>query len=258
MIVVPAEILRGLLTGVVAGFASGLLGVSPGGILVPVISLTLRFPQHLAQAVSLVAQAPPTSLTGISNYAKSGRRVSFRWVVVLALGFVIGGPVGAAIARQFNDRQLRWMFVSYLLLLALLSAIKGTKPGETKRAEQSQDRWIALSVIGFVAGVSSGLLGIGGGLVITACSVVLLRIGQHQAQALSLILTALPLTLPAAWMYIRQGWHLPWWAVAGIILGLVIGTKLGAVLANKLPERALRWVFIALILGMAIYMGISA
>jgi uncharacterized protein len=64
---VLGEISKGLLTGVAAGFCSGLLGVSPGGILVPVISLTLQFPQRLAQAVPLVAQAPPTSLSGISN-----------------------------------------------------------------------------------------------------------------------------------------------------------------------------------------------
>ena len=257
---IAAEISGGLLTGVVAGFASGLLGVSPAGILVPFISLTMGLPQHLAQAVSLIAQAPPTSLSGVSNYSKSGRRVSLTWVVVLSAGFIAGGPIGAALAGRFSDHQLRWMFVSYLLLLALLAAFKGSKSAITSlpKAEPPQARWARLIVIGLVGGVSSGLLGIGGGVAITVLSVLLVRMSQHQAQALSLVMTALPLTLPAAWIYVRQGWHIPWWAIAGIILGLVMGTKAGAILANRLPERKLRFVFITLILAMAIYMGVSA
>jgi uncharacterized protein len=171
--VVPAEISKGLLTGVAAGFAAGLLGVSPGGFLVPIISLTLQFPQRLAQAVSLVAQAPPTSLSGISSYSRSGHRAPLSWVAVLACGFVIGGPVGAALAARFSDHQLRWMFVSYLLLLTLLSAIRKTKSPAvpSERASLQKVNWTGLAVIGGISGISSGLLGIGGGLAITVLSV---------------------------------------------------------------------------------------
>jgi hypothetical protein len=102
------------------------------------------------------------------------------------------------------------------------------------------------------------LLGIGGGLAITALSTVLLGMTQHQAQALSLMMTALPLTLPAALTYLRQGWEIPWWTIAGIVVGLAIGSKGGAMLANRLPERHLRLVFIGLILAMAAYMGLHA
>jgi uncharacterized membrane protein YfcA len=255
-----AAIPMGTLTGVAAGFASGLLGVSPGGILVPIISLTLGLPQHLAQAVSLVAQAPPTSISGISEYSGSGRGTSLGQVAVLALGFLIGGLIGAILATHFSDHQLRWMFVAYLLLLALLAGIRGTKRrvALTEAAEFTRTSWSGLALIGMAGGISSGLLGIGGGLAITALSVFFLKMSQHQAQAVSLTMTALPLTLPAAFVYVRQGLHLPWWAILGIVLGLVIGTKAGAMLANRLPERNLKLVFIALILAMAIYMAISA
>jgi uncharacterized protein len=258
--VVPVEISKGLLTGVAAGFAAGLLGVSPGGFLVPIISLTLQFPQRLAQAVSLVAQAPPTSLSGISNYSRSGHRAPLSWVAVLACGFVIGGPVGAAFAARFTDHQLRWMFVSYLLLLTLLSAIRKTKSPAvpSERASLQKVNWTGLAIIGAISGLSSGLLGIGGGLAITVLSVFFLRASQHQAQALSLMVTALPLTLPAAWVYVRHGSNLPWWAIAGILIGLIAGTKLGSIVANRLPERNLRFVSIALILATAIYMAVTA
>jgi uncharacterized membrane protein YfcA len=59
-------------------------------------------------------------------------------------------------------------------------------------------------------------------------------------------------------MYVRQGVHLPWLAILTIVIGLLIGTALGASVADRLPERTLRIVFIGVILGMATYMGFSA
>jgi uncharacterized protein len=252
-------VLRGLLTGSLAGFAAGLLGVSPGGILVPIISLTLGFPQHLAQAVSLVCQAPPSSLSGFSSYFRRGRNVPLAFVFIVSVGFVVGGPIGAALTTQFSDRQLRSMFVGYLVLLAILAILKASRPEKDVEGERKDGTagWAPLLLIGLVAGMSSGLLGIGGGLAITALSTLFLHMGQHRAQALSLVVTALPLTLPAAWMYAHQGVPLPWPAILAIVVGLFLGTAMGASLANRLPERILRIVFIALILGMALYMGLT-
>jgi uncharacterized protein len=258
------EIVKGLVTGGLAGFVAGLLGVSPGGILVPVISLVLGFQQRLAQAVSLVAQAPPTSLAGISSYTRRGRKTSFSTVAVVSMGFIVGGPLGAAWAKNFTDHQLRWMFVAYLLVLVLLALVRGKKSGmaalelQPEKQEASKMKWALLALIGMIAGMSSGLLGIGGGLAITALSVLLLRMGQHQAQALSLMVTALPLTLPAAWMYAHQGTSLPWRVIVLVIIGLALGTKAGAMLANRLAEHTLRLVFTGVILAMAIYMMVRA
>jgi uncharacterized protein len=151
------QISKGLLTGLIAGFASGLLGVSPGGILVPVISIALGLPQHLAQAVSLSVQVLPTSLAGVSSYFKRGRGVRRSWVAVLACGFVVGGPLGAALTGYLSDRQLRWLFVSYLLLLATLAAFRGSRREDSLSEEPARPRvsWLALLLIGLIAGTSS-------------------------------------------------------------------------------------------------------
>lgn len=259
-LLLPTTVLKGLLAGGLAGFAAGLLGVSPGGILVPIISLTLGFPQHLAQAVSLVCQAPPTSASAFSSYFRKGHSVRLATVCIVSAGFVVGGPIGATFTDRFSDRELRWTYVGYLILLATLAIARGLRAKQDHEEARTDGRlqWPWLMLIGLIAGISSGLLGIGGGLAITALSILLLRIGQHQAQALSLVVTALPLTLPAAWMYVHQGARLPWLAILTIVIGLLIGTALGASLANRLPERTLRIVFIGVILGMATYMGFSA
>jgi uncharacterized membrane protein YfcA len=69
------------------------------------------------------------------------------------------------------------------------------------------------------------------------------------------MLLALPLTVPAAALYVAQRWALPWYSILGIILGLAAGAAGGGALANRLPERTLRPAFITLVVAMAAYMA---
>src|ERR1700753_3105660 len=89
------ELLAGIGTGLAGGLTAGLLGVSPGGGLVVFSVLLLGAEQHAAQAISLIAQIPPTSLAGIKRYWEQGSRSPLRWLIVLAFGFIIGGGLGA-------------------------------------------------------------------------------------------------------------------------------------------------------------------
>ena len=244
--------------GAIAGFVSGLLGVSPGGILVPAVCIVLNVDQHIAQGISLVAQIPPTGLSGVSEYRRRGQAVPIEWLVALSIGFVVGGALGAIGAGGLSDHALRWSFVGYLLILALLVALRSRRSSPSMSDEPATAHWAALVAIGVVAGLSSGVLGIGGGLAVTALSTTVLHLGQHRAQAMSLILTVLPLTIPAAAIYLAQGWTIPWWSIAGVVGGLWIAAALGARLANRLPERVLRPTFIVMILGMAAYMAVRS
>src|SRR4051812_17882564 len=74
------DILGGFLTGGAGGIASGFLGITSGGILVPLLVLLLGQEQHVAQGVSLVVQVVPTSLSGVRSYQRGGHRVPLRWV----------------------------------------------------------------------------------------------------------------------------------------------------------------------------------
>src|SRR3954451_24814548 len=98
-----ADILGGLVTGGVGVLASGFLGITSGGILVPLLVLLLGKDQHVAQGISLVAQVVPTSLSGVQNYRRSGHSVSLRWLIWIAIGFAIGGCVGALLAPHVSD-----------------------------------------------------------------------------------------------------------------------------------------------------------
>jgi uncharacterized protein len=118
--------------------------------------------------------------------------------------------------------------------------------------------WATLGAIGAVAGWSSGFLGIGGGLAITALMAGIAKITQHRAQVMSLAVTALPVTLPAALLYVQQGTELPWLTIIALIVGLWIGTDIGARFANRVSPDKLRLLMILMITAMALFMAFKA
>lgn len=256
-----AEITGGLVTGLAGGLFSGFLGVTSGGILVPLLILILGKEQHVAQGISLVAQIVPTSLSGVRNYSRAGHSVSLRWLVWLAAGFGVGGCIGALLAVHVPDRALQWCFVGYLVILLtvmILRSSRGTITGAGEAQEGNPLHWATLGAIGGIAGWSSGFLGIGGGLAITALMAGIGGLTQHRAQATSLAVTALPVTLPAAILYVQQGTELPWLAIAALIAGLWIGTDIGARFANRLSPERLRLAMILTLAALALFMAFKA
>jgi uncharacterized protein len=257
----PTDIIGGLLTGGIGGIVSGFLGVTSGGILVPLLVLILGKDQHVAQGISLVAQVVPTSLSGVRNYSRRGHRISLRWLIWMAIGFCIGGIVGALLATHVPDHTLQWCFVGYLLLLLTIIVLRPPRRGTEADADTSAEptlHWAALCAIGAVAGWSSGFLGIGGGLAITALMTALMKVSQHRAQAMSLAVTALPVTLPAALLYVQQGTELPWVTIISLIVGLWAGTGIGASFANRVRPDKLRLMLMTMIAAMAIFMAFKA
>lgn len=255
------DFVASVMVGLIGGVASGLLGVSPGGILVPITILVLGCEQHIAQAISLVAQIPPTSISGIRRYWRGGRRTPMRWLALLTVGFLIGGVAGALAADRLSSEVLQWAFVFYLALLVMLLVFRppDRRPQlVSEDAERKHLDWPALVIVGLVAGFSSGLMGIGGGLAITAGLSAGLKVPQHQAQAVSLAFSAIPTTIPAAWVYWHHGWFVPWPVIAGLVVGLWGGTYLGARVANRLAATTLRHVLIGLVSATAVYMAYKA
>jgi len=103
------------------------------------------------------------------------------------------------------------------------------------------DIW-AYVVLGLVAGIISGLIGIGGGIIIVPALVFIFGMTQHQAQGTTLALMVPPIGLLAAWTYYKQGYvNLK---VAGLIcLGFFVGGLLGARIATSLPTKVLEKIF---------------
>ena len=109
--------------------------------------------------------------------------------------------------------------------------------------------WVIFLLIGLVAGVLSGLFGIGGGVVIVPALMFITRMGPQNATGTSLAALLLPVGALGAWEYYRSG-HLDVGAGLLIALGLFIGAGLGARLSLQASPVGLRRafaVFLALI-----------
>jgi hypothetical protein len=108
-------------------------------------------------------------------------------------------------------------------------------------------------LIGFFAGMVSGLIGIGGGIIIVPALIFLFGFSQHAAQGTTLAMLIPPIGILAALAYYRQGHiNLP---VAGLLcLGFVIGGFLGAKFAVSVPEHLLKKIFGVCLMVIAGYM----
>jgi uncharacterized membrane protein YfcA len=102
---------------------------------------------------------------------------------------------------------------------------------------------VAAVLIGFAAGVTSGMLGVGGGIIFVPALVFVIGLSQLSAESTSL-LAIVPVALVGAW---RQRGYGNVRLRDGLLLGALspLGVVGGAELANVLPERALELSFAA-------------
>ena len=108
-------------------------------------------------------------------------------------------------------------------------------------------------ILGLAAGIISGLIGIGGGVLVTPTLVFLFGFSQLQAQGTTLALLVPPIGILGARTYYQQG-YVNVQAAALICLGFVLGGLAGAKLAIIIPALLLKRVFGMAMLGIAVRM----
>ncbi len=102
--------------------------------------------------------------------------------------------------------------------------------------------WILLIIIGVIAGVTSGLLGVGGGVIVVPALMLVLGMSQVVAQGTSLAFLLAPIGIGAVLIYARNGDVN--WGVAGLLaIGFLVGGFLGSKLVMQVPEKYLSKLF---------------
>lgn len=101
--------------GLAAGVLSGLLGVGGGIVIVPMLVLLAGSSQKRAQATSLAAVIPIASV-GAATYAADGE-VSFGLAALIAVGSLIGAPLGARLMSRMSESTLKIIFGCILLAM---------------------------------------------------------------------------------------------------------------------------------------------
>lgn len=112
---------------------------------------------------------------------------------------------------------------------------------------------IILIAIGLFAGIFSGMIGLGGGLVIIPALMYLLHLDQHTAQGTSLAIMLPPIGLMAAYNYHKAG-ALNIQFAAVIAIAFIVGGFFGSRWALNMPEALLRKIFAITLIAVAIKM----
>jgi uncharacterized protein len=115
----PTWSLKPVLTiGFLAGISSGLFGIGGGTVIVPLLVLWCGFDQHSAHATSL-AGIVPIAAVGTTVFALAGE-IDVQLAVWLALGGVIGAPIGAKLMARTGERGLKIAFGALTITIGLL------------------------------------------------------------------------------------------------------------------------------------------
>ena len=262
----PLEWLLYPLLGIVAGLLAGLLGV--GGGLVLVAALAWLLPLQGVPITAAMHSALATSLASIVITAAASARAhhhrgSVLWPTVAWLlpGLLLGGWLGSAFATRLSGEWLRGFVAVYCLLAAAQLSLDWPRPRDPVLAAP---RGAGFSLAGVGIGAVSALVGIGGGSMTvpllvwrgvapvravgtsSACGI---GIGLASAAGYATLLPTVP--MPAGSLgYV----FLP--AAIGIALTSMLAAPYGTRLAHRLSGKALKRVFAAFLLAVALSLAI--
>lgn len=120
-----------VLTGMAAGFASGLMGVGGGTIIVPIMVLLMGLEQHTAQGTSLLAMVPSAIVGSITHYRYGN--VDQPTLPGLIVGILIGAFVSSLVANHMPEFWLRMVFAIVLIWTA--ARYVGARPKKAGKLE---------------------------------------------------------------------------------------------------------------------------
>ena len=218
--------------GLIAGILSGMFGVGGGTVMTPGLTAL-----GIAPIVAVATPLPvilPTAMMGAFTYHRSGE-VDLRAAGWISIPGVVAAGLGAALTRVIDARLL-------LIATAALLAWQGIEILRGRsRPDSSDERAIpaaTLVLVGIVAGLLSGLLGIGGGIVIVPALAGMLRMPLKRALGTSLVAVVV-LVIPGTIVHAALG-HLDWTVAAFLAIGAIPGARIGATIALETRERTLR------------------
>ena len=240
------RIVRLLAIGAVTGLAGGLLGVGGGFVMVPAMVYLMKTPQREANGTSL-AVIVPVAIVG-ATILGSGHQVDYGIGILLAIAAVGGAVLGARLTRRVSDIGLRRAFGvvavaagGLMIADSVLRAVGGNVQVASGLHPTGISQWVLALAVGAVAGVLSGLLGIGGGAVMVPAMTLLMGLSQHLAQGTSL-LVIIPTAISGSITHFRMG-NIRMETAAWLSAGGVVGAVGGAFLALASPDGILRLLF---------------
>ena len=253
-----------LLTGIGVGLVSGMLGVGGCFVMVPVqffilkaIGIDPTIAIRVAFGTNLLVVLP-TALSSAFRHHKK-KAIFWKGAIILGLTSVIFTFAGAYLTSHLPGKILKIIFG----LAILLGALRMATAHPIRTEGEIHGNPITYIFLGMLFGFVTGLIGIGGGVLMVPLMVIFLNYHMHEAVATSsaiMIFTSLGGTI-AYMLYGLNTSGLPPYSIGYVNLLqwiLLAGTsvpmaQVGAHIAHKIHPKSLKWIFIIVM----IYMGLK-
>jgi uncharacterized membrane protein YfcA len=274
-----SELVRTLVlfpVAVVAGTLGSLIGLGGGVLLVPILLLIFHVPIHYALGASLISVIA-TSSGSAAAYVRdriSGLRVG----IVLEVATTLGAVTGAILQGHLNAHVVEVIF-GLALLTSTVSMVQRHKEElpegvrnhpiasylrmQGRYYDATLGRDVAYNVASvpqgfgmmYLAGVLSGLLGIGSGTFKVIALDGFMKLPFKVSTATSNFMMGVTAAASAGY-YFDHGFVDPG-ITAPVALGVFLGASLGALLMVRLRSRTLRWVFVPVLLFASLQMLVN-
>lgn len=173
-----------ILVGIAGGLLSGLFGIGGGTIIVPALAIWLSMPQKLSAGTS-VAAILPTAVVGATSYAVQGH-VDWIAALCLAVGIVVGAQLGSALLAKLPVGAIQWGFMVFLAVIIV--SLWFVVPQRGDQISLTALTVPLLVVTGFLTGILSGVLGIGGGAIVVPALMFFFGANDLVAKGTSLLM----------------------------------------------------------------------
>jgi uncharacterized membrane protein YfcA len=246
-----------LMAGATIGFVGGVLGIGGGLLAIPLLGLVFGMEQQMAQGTSLIMVLPAILMT-VRKYNQR-EPIDRKAATVSALTAICFTWVGARLALGADPILLRQVYAGFVFWIACFYFYQTFKRGRRRNvgsgvADKAASApaspktfhpvWYAL--IGCLAGLTSGVFGVGGSVVVVPLLTTWFGLSQTRAQGLGLTMI-IPGTIVAMLTYGSHG-QANWIVGAAMGLGSLVMVPYGVRLAYSLPELRLKLTFACMLL----------
>jgi uncharacterized protein len=247
-----------LLIGILAGGYGTIVGAGGGFIFVPVLLTVFHIEPAVASSSGLFIVFI-NAISGVFGYARK-KKIHYRLGITLGIGALPGTLIGVWLLKLFYSNSFYFIFASILICLGIFLFIKNSpialkrkewvhpvsEDGDERKSSHKADRDFSylpslqlkkLLPLGFLMGILSSYLGIGGGWVLVPILVYYLHVSPQHATATSIFSLCIYSIVGIIFnlFYSTIDWMIVVWG--GI--GVTIGSQLGVISSQKIPSKVI-------------------
>lgn len=245
------------LAGICAGLLSGILGIGGGVVVVPALLWIFTgnpaIPPEIAMQVATGSSLAIMAFTSAAAVHAHHKIETLPWAHCASIGvwLALGAGTGALLAMYLPTTLLKKLFAIFLVGVAFRMRHAVTFSNTTPPPV-----WLNIAIICLI-GVNSGLLGVGGGILIipylTYCGIPLRQVLPTTALCTCLVacvgsVVFMSIVPDDAALSAYMTGYIYWPAVAGVAMASMLCAPIGAQWSHRLPTRFIHRLFLGVLI----------